>query len=59
MLVLEIIAGIVLLILAIRFGFFGFLVEIILALLSGGSSSGGGGGFGGGDSGGGGSDSDF
>lgn len=60
MLVLEIIAGIIIVALAIYFGLFGLLLEIVFAVLSGGSSSGrSSGGFGGGDSGGGGSSDDF
>jgi uncharacterized membrane protein YgcG len=58
-----VVGGIILLILAIRYGFLGFLLE---ALASGASSKGSssssssdGGGFGGGDSGGGGASSDW
>lgn len=59
MLALEIIAGIILIILAIRFGFFGLLLDIALSVLTGSSSGSGSSGFGGGDSGGSGSSDDF
>lgn len=61
--VLLIIGGIILLILAIRFGFVGLLLQILVTVLSGGRSGGGGksggSGFGGGRSGGGGSSSSW
>lgn len=52
--------GIPVLLAAIRFGFLGFILEILFAVLTGGKGGGGrssGGGFGGGSSGGGGSSS--
>jgi len=56
--------AVVVLILAIRYGFVGILLDIFFAIVTGGSSSGssgksGGSGFGGGDSGGSGASSDF
>ena len=62
-----IILGLIVLVLAIRFGLLGLFFDILGAIFSGGSSGGGGGSsggsdsgsFGGGDSGGGGSSSDW
>jgi uncharacterized membrane protein YgcG len=59
MLALEIIGGIILLILAIRFGFLEIFIDIILAIFSGGSGGSSSKGFGGGDSGGGGASDDW
>ena len=57
-----VIVGLVVFIAAIRFGFLGLFLELLLSLISGGGSGGsssGGSSFGGGDSGGGGSSSDW
>lgn len=63
MTVLFIIIGIVVFLLALRFGLVGLFFEILFAVLSGGKSGGGSSsgssGFGGGDSGGGGASSDY
>ena len=59
MLILEIIAGIVVLFLLIRFGLFGLLIDILLAILGVGSSGGSDDNWGGGSSGGGGSSDSF
>jgi uncharacterized membrane protein YgcG len=60
MTILYIIIGIVLFLLALRFGLLGLFFEILFAILSGGKSGGSGSsGFGGGDSGGGGASSDY
>ena len=54
-----VILGIVVLILAIRYGFLEVIIDIIAAILSGGDDDSNGGGFGGGSFGGGGSNGDF
>lgn len=54
-----VVLGILVFIAAIRFGFVGFFLEVLLAILTGGKSSGGGSRFGGGSSGGGGSSSNY